>query len=68
MLTLTLVPAQRVLVAEAMRDLANVVAGALVFGQALSDAPFSLGMAAAGLALWCGLVAFAARVLRREPS
>ena len=43
---------QRRLLAEKMLDLANVGAGALVFGQALSGRGFSIGLALLGIAWW----------------
>ena len=43
---------QRALLADKLPDVANIAAGALLFGQFLSDRTFSLLLAAAGLALW----------------
>lgn len=43
---------QRVLLADKVPDVANLAAGALVFGQFLGDRTFSWPLAAAGLALW----------------
>ena len=43
---------QRALLADKLPDVANIAAGALLFGQFLSDRTFSLPLAAAGLALW----------------
>jgi Ca2+/Na+ antiporter len=68
MLKLTLVPEQRVLFAETLRDIANVAAGALVFGQVLSDAPFSFWLAAAGMVLWCCLVTLAVHLVKESTS
>jgi hypothetical protein len=43
---------QRALLADNLPDVANIAAGALLFGQFLGDRAFSLLLAAAGLALW----------------
>lgn len=50
---------QRALLAETLRDLANIAAGALVFGQVLGERGFSPWLALAGLACWCALVVLA---------
>ena len=47
---------QRRLLAETVRDIANVAAGAMVFGQLLADRPFSPWLALFGGLLWSGLV------------
>ena len=57
---------QRSLLAETLKDGANVAAGALIFGQALSDRGFSATLAAAGVATWVLLAAFAVALLRKE--
>jgi hypothetical protein len=59
MLKLTLAPEQRLLLAETVRDIANIAAGALVFGQAPSSESFSPWLAIAGAVLWCGFVGYA---------
>jgi hypothetical protein len=46
---------QRGLLADKLPDVANIAAGALVFGQSLSDRTFSWPLAAAGVALWAFL-------------
>jgi hypothetical protein len=42
-----------------LKDAANVAAGALIFGQALSDRPFSSTLAALGIFTWLALLTFA---------
>ena len=37
---------------EKLPDLANVIAGVLVFGQFVDDEPVSIWLVAAGLAIW----------------
>ncbi len=53
---------QRNLAAEKLFDMANVAAGALLFGQFLAD-KFSLLLAAVGLAVWLGCVGCALKLL-----
>jgi hypothetical protein len=55
---------QRVFVAETLRDVANIAAGALVFGQFLGDSAFSSALAVVGLGVWACLIGFA--LLRTE--
>ena len=43
---------QRALLAETLRDIANIAAGAMVFGQFLADTMFSTTVAFGGLTLW----------------
>lgn len=57
---------QRVLLAETLRDIANIAAGALLFGQFLSDRPFSVPLGIMGAALWFCLVVFAIAVAGRK--
>lgn len=45
--------------ADKLPDVANVAAGAMVFGQAFSDRPFSLRVALLGLATWGLFIALA---------
>jgi hypothetical protein len=40
---------QRVFLAETLRDVTNIAAGALVFGQFLGDSAFSTALAVPGL-------------------
>lgn len=60
---LRLTDEQRVLLAEKVADLANIGAGALVFGQFLAEKA-SIALGWAGAVLWFVLVAIAA-LLRR---
>jgi len=48
---------RRVLIAH-LPELANVGAGSLLFGQFLSDRPYSLALAAVGIASWSVLIGF----------
>ncbi len=50
---------QRVLLAETVRDMANIAAGAMVFGQFLGSQMFSVWIAVGGMAAWIVLVAWA---------
>jgi hypothetical protein len=51
---------------DKLPDAANVALGALVFGQFLSDAPFSWSVAAVGIALWVGPVGWSLLLGRRR--
>ena len=57
---------QRKLLAETVRDIANIAAGAMVFGQFLADQVFSRWLAFGGIATWIILVAYALALARRE--
>ena len=46
---------QRAVLVDKVPDLANLGAGSLIFGQALSDQAFSLSWALLGLVLWLAL-------------
>jgi hypothetical protein len=39
-------------------ELASVAAGSLLFGQFLTDQPYSLVLAVVGVAMWCVLIGF----------
>jgi hypothetical protein len=56
---------QRTVLVETLRDAANVAAGALIFGQALSDRGYSLARGAMGVGAWLVLLG-AAVVLAGE--
>lgn len=56
---LRLTQEQRVLLAETVRDIANIAAGAMVFGQFLGGQSFSWWIALAGGAVWVLLVGWA---------
>ncbi len=61
-------PQQRTLFSETLRDIANVAAGAMVFGQFLSERAFSPWQALVGVAVWGTLVAAAlASAGRKQP-
>ena len=51
--------AQRAILAEKIPDIANIGAGALVFGQALDGGQFSRSLALVGFAIWVLLFGFA---------
>lgn len=44
------------MLADKAGDLANIAAGALIFGQAVSECAFSLVLGLAGLAAWIALI------------
>jgi hypothetical protein len=47
------------LLAETLRDIANVAAGAMVFGQFIGLQTLSYSIAAFGMGVWVALVTFA---------
>ena len=49
---------QRAVLVEKLPDIANVAAGALVFGQFLGDRPYSLALALYGVGIWSALMGF----------
>ena len=57
---------QRAVLIDKLPDIANVAAGALVFGQFLSDRAFSLPLAAFGAVLWIVLICCAVVLARRD--
>ena len=59
---------QRALLAETFRDIANIAAGAMVFGQFLGERAFSPALALLGVAVWACLVLFALAVAGRKAS
>lgn len=59
MTMLRLKRAQLSVLVETLRDAANVAAGALIFGQALSERAYSPTLAVVGICTWIALVAFA---------
>jgi hypothetical protein len=61
---LALTHEQRVLLAETVRDIANVAAGAMVFGHFVGDRTFSWWTAVGGIILWMVFVSWA-MALRR---
>ena len=48
---------QRAMFTDKLPDTANVVMAGTVFGQAIGGEAFSRALAAAGIALWAGLIA-----------
>ena len=59
-------PRQRVLLAETSRDVANIAAGAMVFGQFLGERPFSPSVALLGVVVWVCLVTFSVSLIGRK--
>lgn len=57
---------QRAYIASAVRELANIAAGAMVFGQLLAAGRFSIVLAAGGVAIWAVLVGFGVVLMKRE--
>ena len=55
---------QRILLAETVRDIANIAAGAMIFGQTLGGYPFSWSIAAGGVVLWIAFVAWSIVLVR----
>ena len=47
---------------DKLPDAANLALGALVFGQLLSERPFSAGIAVLGLVMWLALLGAAFRL------
>jgi hypothetical protein len=54
---------QRSLLAAKVADVANVAAGALIFGQALSGTAFSVKLAIVGIGAWLAMTAAAVIVV-----
>ena len=50
---------QRMLLAETLRDIANIAAGAMVFGQFIGSQTLSYSIAAFGMGVWVALATFA---------
>ena len=57
---------QRTLLAETLRDIANIAAGAMIFGQFLADATFSTTIAFGGVGLWVLFVVCAVLLASEE--
>jgi FtsH-binding integral membrane protein len=49
---------QRILLAETIREMANIAAGAMVFGHFLGGQTFSWTIAGGGLVVWSVLLAW----------
>ncbi|MBI4266717.1 MAG: hypothetical protein HY657_20305 [Acidobacteria bacterium] len=52
---LRLTERRRAVVIEKLPDLANLILGSTFLGQFLTDRPFSIVLAAAGVGVWAGL-------------
>jgi len=63
---LDLTRGQRSVLADKLPDAANLSAGALFFGQFLSDRPFSLMLAVVGILSWFALFSWALVLARRN--
>ncbi len=59
---------QRRVMVDKLPDMANVAAGAMVFGQFIGDRPFSITVAAAGVAAWVALGGIVFLLSRRRES
>lgn len=57
---------QRALLADKLPDLANLVVGTLVFGQALSEHQFSIALSLLGFGLWSVLIYLAGILVERK--
>jgi hypothetical protein len=57
---------QRAVLIDKVPDLANVAAGALIFGQLLNERPISPVIAVTGLGVWVVLAGFALALARKE--
>ncbi len=55
---------QRRVIVDKVPDMANVAAGAMVFGQFLAERPFSIVLAASGIAAWLVLGAYTLFIAR----
>ena len=53
---LRLKPRQRAVLVAMLPELANLAVAGLIFGQVLSDRPFSWPLVLVGMAIWLGLV------------
>jgi hypothetical protein len=57
--------AQRVLLADTLREIGNLGAAAMVFGQFISGNPFSMIVAVVGTGIWVVFIGCAVRIARR---
>ena len=57
---------QRTYIANTVRELANIAAGAMVFGRFVSDRPFSVWWALAGVGLWVCFLGFGVTLVKRS--
>ncbi|MBM3818805.1 MAG: hypothetical protein FJW14_07310 [Acidimicrobiia bacterium] len=54
-----LTPRRRTVVVETLRELANLVVGAVVLGRFVAEGSWSLGLVTGGVVLWLVLLGFA---------
>jgi len=57
---------QQTLLANTLRELANIAAGAMIFGSFVTDRPFSTWWALGGVALWVVFVGGAVALVKRS--
>ena len=57
---------QRAVLIAALPNTANVAAGGLIFGQFVSDRPFSVALALTGIAAWAALIGWSIFLARRH--
>ena len=58
-------PRQRALVADKPFDAGNVAAGGMLFGQFVTDRPFSLALAVIGVVVWVAFFAISVALEKR---
>jgi hypothetical protein len=56
----------RVFLADSFRDVANLAAGGMLFGQFVVDHPFFVWIAVAGALAWIGFMVYAVVLRQRE--
>jgi hypothetical protein len=59
---------QRIFVAEGLRDIGNLAAGAMLFGQFIADRPFFALVAFGGFAVWLAFMAVGVVLRARKES
>ena len=59
-------PRQRTLVADKLFDAGNVALGAMLFGQFVSQQPFSFALALVGVVLWVTFFAISVALEKRS--
>ena len=63
---LRLRPRQRTVLLEKLPDVANLGVGALLFGQFVSNQPFSLRLALSGGVIWMAFMAITRSIARED--
>ena len=63
---LRLRPRQRTMLLEKLLDVANLGVGALLFGQFVSNQPFSLRLALSGCVIWMAFMAITRSIARED--